>query len=166
MMTTLYIFSGLPGTGKSTLSVALARSRSAVYLRLDTIEQAIKNSTKLSVGPEGYDVAYALAFDNLKNGLDVVADSVNSLVITREAWRETALAADSAFIDIEIVCSDAKEHRRRIEARKPAIQGLALPTWQQVLNRDYAEWTRDRMTIDTAGELPQESISKMLSALR
>ena len=112
-----------------------------MYLRLDTIEQAIKSSTKLSVGPEGYDVAYALAFDNLKNGLNVVADSVNSLAVTRKAWRETALAADSSFIDIEIVCSDAKEHRRRIEARKPAIRGLVLSTWRQVANRDYAEWT-------------------------
>ena len=165
-MTTLYIFSGLPGVGKSTLSVALARSRSAVYLRLDTIEQAIKSSTKLSVGPEGYDVAYALAFDNLKNGLNVVADSVNSLAVTRKAWRETALAADSSFIDIEIVCSDAKEHRHRIEARKPAIRGLVLPTWRQVANRDYAEWTSDRVIVDTADESPQESISKMLSALK
>ena len=165
MTTTLYIFSGLPGTGKSTLAVALARSKSAAYLRLDTIEQAIKNSTQLNVGPEGYEVAYALAFDNLRNGLDVVADSVNSLAITRRAWHDTALAADSPFVDIEVVCSDAKEHKHRVERRKSAISGLILPTWRQVLSRDYAGWTSDRIIIDTAGELPQESISKLLSAL-
>ena len=73
----------------------MARSKNAAYLRLDTIEQAIKNSTQLNVGPEGYEVAYALAFDNLRNGLDVVADSVNSLAITRRAWHETALTAES-----------------------------------------------------------------------
>jgi hypothetical protein len=35
----LYIFGGLPGTGKSALSRELARQRGAVHLRFDTIEQ-------------------------------------------------------------------------------------------------------------------------------
>ncbi|NIK79967.1 putative kinase [Paenibacillus castaneae] len=34
----LYIFSGLPGTGKSTLSSALARELQATYLRVDVVE--------------------------------------------------------------------------------------------------------------------------------
>lgn len=165
-MPTLYIFSGLPGTGKSTLSIALARSCHAIYLRLDTIEQAIRRSTRLDVGPEGYEVAHALAGDNLEIGLDVVADSVNPLAITRSAWRDAALANDSAFVEVEIVCSDAEEHRRRVEERKTAISGLTLPTWQQVLDRDYVEWTSDRIVIDTAGESPQQSIRKMLSILK
>ena len=50
----LYIFSGLPGTGKSTLASAIARIRGAVYLRVDTIEQAIKNSGITEVGATGY----------------------------------------------------------------------------------------------------------------
>lgn len=141
------------------------RSCHAVYLRLDTIERAIRRSTGLNVDPEGYEAAYALASDNLEIGLDVVADSVNPLAITRNAWRDTALTADSAFVEIEIVCSDVEEHRRRVEERKTAISGLALPTWQQVLDRDYAERTSDRIVIDTAGESPQQSIRKILSAL-
>ncbi len=165
-MPTLYIFGGLPGTGKSTLSVALAKSYEAAYLRLDTIEQALKSSTGLEVGPEGYEAAYALASDNRATGLDVVADSVNSLAITRKAWRNTALSANSSFVEIEIVCSDAEEHRHRVEGRKSTISGLLLPTWQQVLNRDYEKWVGDRIVIDTAGETPEQSIYKMLSALR
>lgn len=39
----LYIFSGLPGTGKSTLAQYLAKTLGAVYLRIDTIEQAMKD---------------------------------------------------------------------------------------------------------------------------
>lgn len=161
----LYIFSGLPGTGKSTLSAALAKSKNAVYLRLDTIEQAMKNSTGQNVGPEGYEVAYALASDNLALGIDVVADSVNPLEVTRRAWRNAALSVNCAFVEIEIVCSDANEHRARIENRKATVSGLKLPTWQQVLNRDYVNWTSGRITIDTAGETTEQSVRKIHSML-
>ena len=37
----LIIFSGLPGSGKSTIAQALAKQLNALYLRIDTIEQAI-----------------------------------------------------------------------------------------------------------------------------
>ena len=37
----LYIFGGLPGTGKTTLARYLAHHQRAVYLRIDTIEQAL-----------------------------------------------------------------------------------------------------------------------------
>lgn len=132
----LYIFGGLPGTGKSTLASALARERNAVYLRVDTIEQAIKNATDQSIGPEGYEAAYALATENLRLGIEVVADSVNSLKITRRAWRQAAIAADSPFVEIETICSDIDDHKRRIRTRKTSIIGLTLPTWEQIQNRE------------------------------
>jgi predicted kinase len=83
----LIVFGGLPGTGKTTLARALSKERQAVYLRVDTIEQALRSSGMLAgdVGPAGYLVAYALADSNLLLGRDVVADSVNPLAITRAA---------------------------------------------------------------------------------
>ena len=39
----LYIFAGLPGTGKSTLATHLAAERKAVLLRIDSIEQAARD---------------------------------------------------------------------------------------------------------------------------
>ncbi len=43
----LIVFSGLPGTGKTTIANDLAATTGAVYLRIDTIEQAIRNSVLL-----------------------------------------------------------------------------------------------------------------------
>jgi predicted kinase len=50
----LYIFSGLPGTGKTTLSQKVARQIKAVYLRIDTIEQALRDLCSVNVQREGY----------------------------------------------------------------------------------------------------------------
>ena len=57
----LFIFSGLPGSGKSTLARALAREMGAVYIRVDTIEQALRDLCGVEVGGEGYDLGYRIA---------------------------------------------------------------------------------------------------------
>lgn len=59
----LIIFSGLPGSGKSTIAQALAKQLNALYLRIDTIEQAIRKADEdnYEMGPAGYFVAYSLA---------------------------------------------------------------------------------------------------------
>ena len=42
LMTTLIAFGGLPGTGKTVIAREVARGANAVYLRIDSIEQAIR----------------------------------------------------------------------------------------------------------------------------
>jgi predicted kinase len=153
----LFIFGGLPGTGKTELSTHLAREIGAVHLHIDTIEQALREGGVAAMGPKGYLVAYKLAEDNLRLGLSVVADSVNPLDVTRAAWRDVAARAEVAFREIEVICSDAEEHRRRVETRPARIPGLSLPTWDDVLQREYHVWRQEHLTIDTAGQTPQES---------
>lgn len=162
----LYIFGGLPGTGKSELSQRFAREQKAVHLRIDTIEQGLRDSGRPVTGSEGYEIAYRIAADNLRLGLTVVADSVNPLQITRSAWRAVAIGAGTRFFEIEVVCSNSAEHRDRIEARTSDISGLRLPTWAEVLNRDYAPWDTDHLIIDTAGQTVEQSGEALRLALR
>ena len=159
----LIILSGLPGTGKTTLARELAHQLAAVYLRIDTIEQAVRDSAAFvgSVQDAGYRVGYAIAEDNLLLGRTVVADSVNPLQITRDAWRAVAVRARTKFVEVEILCSDLAEHRRRVESRRTDIPGLVQPSWQAVLKRDYQTWDRPHVTVDTS----YCSIAESLAAL-
>lgn len=161
----LYIFSGLPATGKSELSKYLAKKLGAAYLRIDSIEQSLKDNGLEIADGQGYEVAYKIALDNLKLGLPVVADSVNPLPITREAWRNVANKADSPYCEIEIICSDKEEHKRRVESRISDVEGLQLPTWKDVVNRDYKAWTGKRIIIDTANNSISESQKELEQAI-
>jgi predicted kinase len=161
----LYIFSGLPGTGKSTLSSALATKLKATHLRVDVVEQAMRAAGTWVDGPAGYIVCYAIASHNLRLGLDVIADTVNPIQVTRQAWRNVAESLETPFVEIEVVCSDDREHRHRVETRVADIPGLVLPTWEQVRNRKYDIWDRDRIVIDTARQTVAESLATLCEQL-
>jgi predicted kinase len=163
----LIIFGGLPGVGKTTIALELARQIGATYLRIDSIEQAIRDSEVLS-GPmndAGYRVGYAVAGDNLRVGKTVIADSVNPIQLTRDAWVAAAKRAQAVAVEIEVVCSDIGEHRRRVEGRVADIQGARLPTWEEVLHRDYGPWHRDHILIDTARRSVEQSVETIREAL-
>jgi len=147
----LYIFSGLPGVGKSTLAKKLAKHLKATYLRIDTIEQTLLNQCGHNkVVGEGYSIAYSIAQDNLKLGQNVIADSVNPIGLTREAWIKVATSSNADYVNIEIICSSDSIHQKRVEHRNPEIQGHILPTWQEVTSRKYDPWDTKRLIIDTA----------------
>jgi predicted kinase len=149
----LIVFAGLPASGKSSIARVLARELGAVWLRIDTIEQAIRESGAVlgSLDDVGYRVAYAVAEDNLRLGRTVIGDSVNPWMLTRNAWRDAGLRAGARVVEIETICSDVEEHRRRVETRAQEVPGLILPDWAAVIGRDYHVWDRDHVTIDTAG---------------
>jgi predicted kinase len=149
----LIVFAGLPGSGKSSIARALALELGAIWLRIDSIEQAIRESGAVpgSLDDAGYRAAYAVAEDNLRLGRTVIGDCVNPWMLTRNAWRDAGLRAGARVVEIETVCSDAEEHRRRVEMRAKEAPGLMLPDWQAVMARDYHAWDRDHVTIDTAG---------------
>jgi predicted kinase len=163
----LFVFGGLPGTGKTTLARSLAEALQAVYLRIDTIEQALRD-VKLAgrdVGEAGYVIAYRLAEENLGLGATVVADCVNPIALTRNAWRDVAANAESRIVEVEVICSDTVEHRRRVEARTTDIDGLILPTWQEIVSGDYEPWDRERLVIDTAKLAPEAALKELLAAI-
>lgn len=128
------------------------------------IEQTLRDKGLAMRGPEGYVVAHRVAGDNLRLGMNVVADSVNPWRLTREAWRDVARRVGAEFHDIEVVCSDEEEHRRRVESRESDVPGLRLPSWQDVVDRRYEPWQAERIVIDTAGRTAAQSKKELVRA--
>jgi predicted kinase len=165
-LTMLIILGGLPGTGKTTIARELARQLGAVHVRIDSIEEAILDSGVPSspINDAGYRVAYAVAADNLRIGRTVIADSVNPIPLSRDAWVE-ANRAQVSVIEIEVTCSDTKEHQHRVETRISDIARSRSLTWQDVVSRDYRPWNREHIVIDTAGRTVEQVVTMLRAAI-
>ena len=176
----LVVIGGLPAVGKTAVCRALLGERPMTppmtWLRVDSIEQALRRSGEMAPdmpGGAGYYAAAAVAGDVLSTGGDVLVECVNPLPITRRLWERTAVDAGSRLLQVELVCSDRDEHRRRVEQRVSDIEGLVLPGWRDVLQRDYAPWPEADLRLDTgrlevtgAAELIARACSSSVSSTR
>lgn len=152
----LVVLSGLPGVGKTTIARRVSALLGGVHVRIDTIEAAMVVSGVIAAAggwdaaPEaGYRVAYALVEDFLRAGHLVIADSVNPIRITRDSWAQVAAATGALSIDVEVVCTDTDRHRHRVTARTSDLDGLTVPTWEQVQSRTYEPWDSPVLRVDT-----------------
>ncbi len=158
----LIVLAGLPGVGKSTVARALALRLGATWLRIDVIEQALRNSGQ-KIWAEGYAVAEALAASNLFGGRFVVADCVNPVAASRAAFRAVADQTKVDICEIELICSDPIEHRRRVETRPAEIPGLTPPDWPAVQAITYEPWESERLVLDTAGLTVEAAVAAILA---
>ncbi|WP_202904957.1 ATP-binding protein [Neptunomonas antarctica] len=136
-----------------------------MFLRIDTIEQAIRDLCDFKVEGEGYRLSYRIAADNLVLGNSVIADSCNPIELSRIEWNEVVVIACSEYVNIEVICYDVSEHRRRVETRAPEVPGLKSTSWKCVVDREYHPWRSDRIVVDTARSSIDDSIQSLFVAL-
>ncbi len=144
---------GLPGAGKSALAEDLRTALPAVVLSVDPVENAMYRAGIEHTQPAGlaaYVVVEAMAEPALRAGQSVVIDAVNAAVEARRQWRELAARAGVRLVEIEIICSDPAEHRRRLESRHRGLTEVAEPTWDSLGPRreDLAAWNEPPLVID------------------
>ena len=150
----LVVVSGLPGSGKSSVAEALGRRLSAPVLSVDPIEAAMWRcgiAPSFETGVAAYEVVAVLAEQQLRLGLNAIADSVSSLEIARDMWRQAARRAESSVEVIEVICSNVEAHRNRLAGRQRTIDGFPEPSWQDVLARrgEWEPWAEERLVLDS-----------------
>jgi len=153
-MKSMVIMSGLPCTGKSTLSDAIARELKLPIFSVDPIEAALWRSGLIpshETGVAAYEVAAALAEEHLKLGQSVIIDAVNGMEIVRARWREIARAHNVRMIVIETTCPDIELHRSRVDKRVRNIPGMPELSWDTVEARirDWVPWIDERLVVDS-----------------
>lgn len=163
----LVLMSGVPGTGKSVIADELGRLLPAAVLSVDPIEAALWRSgieRSFATGVAAYEVATVLAENQLRLGHTVVGDAVNSLEVTRDMWRRAVRGADAAMKVIEVVCGDVDLHQSRLAGRTRSIDGLAEPTWSEVMDREneWEIWTEERLLLDSVHPL-SDNIERALA---
>ena len=125
----LIIFSGLPGTGKSTLAERLGKDLSIPVFAKDWLEATLlRNGLKpsdenRSLGFAGYEVLTILAERQLMLSQSVILDSVAGSLTIRDTWHQLAIKFGADWRVIECICSDEALHLARLKERKRNIPG-------------------------------------------
>jgi predicted kinase len=159
----LIVFSGLPGTGKSTLAEAVGMDLGIPVFAKDWLEATLLRSglnpmrEDKSLGFVGYELLTILAERQLMLGQSVVIDSVAASQTIRDAWRQLAEQYHADWRVIECFCSDESLHRTRLKGRKRDIPGWHELEWSEVerVKRYYTPWTGERLVLDMTNSLTE-----------
>lgn len=157
MQTTLVIFSGLPGTGKSTLADKLARKLHCPLLRIDDVIGDVPEDAGIAFWDSKVKILLDLVETQLELGLDVVADSV-FMNMDRQHAQQLARKYNARFLPIYVFVSDEKAWEQRITVRYDELNNKDVATWERVQHqREYfREWEpQTALFIDSINALDQ-----------
>ena len=152
----LIVFSGLPGTGKSTLAESVGKELHVPVFANDWLEaNLLRNGlvptiNEKPLGFASYDLLTTLAERQLMLGQSVILDSVASTETIRDTWRQMSKRYSANWRVIECVCSDEAIHRARLGMRKRNIPGWHELAWADVekVKQYYAIWEDEHLILD------------------
>jgi len=154
-MGSVIAFTGLPGTGKSTLAEALAIETGVPAFAGDWLLGALRPHGVLTgLSRPTFLAMYNDLLETLIKRQLMLRQSaiVDGLVddVVAERWQKTAAEYDARLDVIECVCTDEVEHRRRLEGRTRGIPGWHEVGWDHVerMRAEFPPVTQEHLTVD------------------
>lgn len=164
-MKSLILFSGVSGTGKSTLSNKIGAELSIPVFSIDLIKAFFLKSGLAKNGWDklrfkGYQLLVDLAESQLRLNQSVIVEGVFARIEYRELVLEVLKKYDIDLKVILCICSEEKIHKQRVANRKRNIEGLPEINWEYVkmVNENYIDWHLDHLTLDCLNSIEENSV--------
>jgi predicted kinase len=166
------VFTGLPGTGKTSIAEAVARELGLPVFAKDRLEATLIRCELQpaegvpALGSASYELLTTLAERRLQLGQSVILDSVASTLSIRAEWRALAAAYRAEWRVIECICSDVVTQRERMKVRQRNIPGWHELDWSEVerVRTYYAPWNEERLILDAVNPL-EDNVAAALEYL-
>lgn len=173
-MVCFVVFTGLPGTGKSSVAEEVGRRLKIPVFAKDWLEATLKRgqlqpktSQSPNLGYVAYELLTVLAERQLQVEQSVILDSVASIENVRRHWRRLAKKYNAKWIIVECICSDEEVHRQRLLGRQRGIEGWHELSWAEVerVKSYYANWDEERLIIDAMNPF-EENYHQVVSYIK
>jgi len=140
-MNTLVIFSGLPGTGKSTLAKRLARELQYPLLCIDDVVRDVPENPTAEFWDAKVAILLGLAESQLELSLSVIVDSV-FMNTDRHHAQSIARKHQTRFRPIYTFVSDENVWEQRVTARFNELNHPAVAAWERIQNQrtHFRKW--------------------------
>lgn len=144
MQTKLIIFSGLPGTGKSTLANRLGRELLIPLLCIDDVIGEVPENAGIAFWDSRVAILLDVIETQLQIGLSVIADSV-FMNMDRHHARELARRYGAGFYPVYVFISDDRIWEQRVKARFTEIGNRNVATWERIQHQRerFRSWEPD-----------------------
>jgi predicted kinase len=164
----LIVMRGYPGTGKSTIARALARTLQIPLIDRDIIRQTAVDilGYRPEIGRFAYDLLFALSRKQLELNLSVIIDTPLTYRRTYEQAREMAQSFRIPMLVIHCQCPSELQ-KRRLEGRKGTVSQFQITSWEEWEHWKprFEEYEDEGCIVNTANPI-HDSLTHILFCLR